>query len=99
MIKTFFTGLQYAGVELQKTVQKLRNPLMNPNYVISSLWQRRQQAADKPTLNLGLEGYLHPSLHVSKFTHFISILLLSFCITLCFPYKWKTWKGKNDKKC
>ncbi|KAJ9580258.1 hypothetical protein L9F63_004071 [Diploptera punctata] len=67
------TGVHHAGLELKDTVMKLRNPLMNPNYIISRLWQRRQQAADNPTLNLGLDGYLHPSLHTAA-------KLLEYCV-------------------
>jgi acyl-CoA dehydrogenase family protein 9 len=63
-IKIIFAGIQHAGVELQETVKKLRNPLMNPNFVIYKTWQRRQHLNDSPKLNLGLDGYLHPSLQV-----------------------------------
>jgi acyl-CoA dehydrogenase family protein 9 len=66
-------GVQHAGIELQETVKKLRNPLMNPNFVIYQLWQRRRQSSDSPKLNLGLDGYLHPSLQVSA-------TLLEYCV-------------------
>jgi hypothetical protein len=59
-----FAGIQYAGIELEEVVKKLRNPLMNPNFVIYKLWQKRQHVKDSPKLNLGLDGYLHPSLQV-----------------------------------
>lgn len=37
---------------------------MNPNLVLYKAWQKRQHINDSPKLNLGLDGYLHPSLQV-----------------------------------
>lgn len=66
-------GIQHAGVELQEIVKKLRNPLMNPNFLIYKVWQRRRHVNDSPKLNLGLDGYLHPSLQSAA-------KLLEYCV-------------------
>ncbi|PSN49598.1 Acyl-CoA dehydrogenase family member 9 [Blattella germanica] len=66
-------GIQHAGTELREVVNKLRNPLMNPNFIIKKVWQTRQQSNDNPTLNLGLDGYLHPSLQPAA-------KILEYCI-------------------
>ncbi|XP_046403316.1 complex I assembly factor ACAD9, mitochondrial-like isoform X2 [Ischnura elegans] len=55
-------GLQHAGTELKEVVQKLRNPTMNPGYVLKKMWERRLNAKDDPPLNLNLGHELHPSL-------------------------------------
>ncbi|XP_069694617.1 complex I assembly factor ACAD9, mitochondrial-like isoform X2 [Periplaneta americana] len=66
-------GIQHAGLELRDTVKKMRNPLMNPGFVLHKAWQQRQQANDSPKLNLGLDGYLHPSLQSAA-------KLLEYCV-------------------
>ncbi|KDR19102.1 hypothetical protein L798_06335, partial [Zootermopsis nevadensis] len=66
-------GIQYAGIELKEVTKKMRNPLMNPNFFFYTIWQKRRQVNDSPTLNLGLDGYLHPSLQGSA-------KLLEYCV-------------------
>ncbi|XP_063602339.1 complex I assembly factor ACAD9, mitochondrial-like [Penaeus indicus] len=55
-------GIQHAGAELRDTVKKLRNPLMNPSFVIGKGLERMRHQKDKPKLDLDLSGSLHPSL-------------------------------------
>lgn len=66
-------GLQHAGIELQQTVKKIRNPLMNPNFIISRAWQTRKHTVDNPKLSYELEGYLHPNLRTASH-------LLEYCV-------------------
>lgn len=66
-------GIQHAGIELRDSVKRLRNPLMNPGFVLYRVWQQRQQTSDSPKLNLGLDGYLHPSLQTAA-------KLLEYCV-------------------
>lgn len=53
---------QHAGKELAESVRKIRNPLMNPGFVLNSLWNRRRHVNDNPKLYMDLPGQLHPSL-------------------------------------
>lgn len=43
-------------------IKQLRNPLFYPGFILKRMWERRKQDADNPSLNLGLENFLHPSL-------------------------------------
>ncbi|KAK4296974.1 hypothetical protein Pmani_030578 [Petrolisthes manimaculis] len=56
------SGLQHAGLELRNLVKKLRNPLMNPGFILGKGIERFRQSKDNPKLDLGLSGHLHPSL-------------------------------------
>lgn len=58
----YCTGLQHAGVGLQNLVKKLRNPLMNPGFILGKGIERFRHSKDNPKLDLGLSGHLHPSL-------------------------------------
>merc|ERR1712142_255606 len=55
-------GLQYAGQELSQLVKKLRNPLMNPGFILGKGVETFRQKQDNPKLDLHLREQLHPSL-------------------------------------
>jgi len=55
-------GLQYAGQELSQMVKKLRNPLMNPGFVLGKGMDAIRQKRDNPKLDMDLREQLHPSL-------------------------------------
>lgn len=57
-----FSGLQSAGVELRNVVQKLRNPFMNPGFIIGKGIERFRHQNNNPKLDLDLAGHLHPTL-------------------------------------
>ena len=57
-------GVQHAGKGLSEMVKCMRNPLMNPSFVVSTAWQRFRRNVRKPYLTLRLSDYLHPSLLV-----------------------------------
>lgn len=78
------SGLQHAGIELQEVVQKLRNPLMNPGFIIGKGIEKFRQHKDNPKLDLNLSDHLHPSLKfggdaleycVKRFQYGVEILL------------------------
>nr|XP_053642557.1 complex I assembly factor ACAD9, mitochondrial-like [Cherax quadricarinatus] len=56
------SGLQHAGIELQSLIKKLRNPLMNPGFILGKSIERLRHQKDNPKLDLDLAGYIHPSL-------------------------------------
>ena len=60
-----FTGLQNAGSELREVVQKLRNPFMNPGFIIEKSIERFRQQKNTPKLDLDIAGHLHPTLQPS----------------------------------
>ena len=68
-----FTGLQTAGSELRGVVQKLRNPFMNPGFIIGKGIERFRQQKDSPKLDLDIAGHLHPTLQTSA-------QLLEYCV-------------------
>jgi len=55
-------GIQHAGKSLSEMVKKLRNPLMNPGFIIGKGMETLRQKKDNPKLDLGLREQLHPSL-------------------------------------
>lgn len=55
-------GIQYAGQELSQMVKKLRNPLMNPGFVLGKGMEAIRQKRDNPKLDLNLREQLHPAL-------------------------------------
>ncbi|XP_076325006.1 complex I assembly factor ACAD9, mitochondrial-like isoform X1 [Tachypleus tridentatus] len=57
-------GCQHAGVKLHDVVRKLRNPFMNPGFIIKKILQRSQQKNDRVKLKMDLRGHVHPSLGV-----------------------------------
>lgn len=75
-------GLQHAGIELQETVKRLRNPAMNPGFILKKLWERRLNAKDSPRLNLGLDYHLHPSLKASAKQLEYCILRLQYAVEI-----------------
>ncbi|KAF4533144.1 hypothetical protein B566_EDAN007955 [Ephemera danica] len=75
-------GLQYAGINLAETVKKLRNPLMNPGFILKKLLERRKQAKDRPKLTLGLNGFLHPSLEGASRQLEYSVLRLQYAVEI-----------------
>ncbi|XP_047102374.1 complex I assembly factor ACAD9, mitochondrial-like [Schistocerca piceifrons] len=83
-------GLQHAGIQLSETVRKIRNPAMNPGFILSKLWERRRQQMDDPKLILGLEGYLHPSLQVPA-------QMLEYCV-LRLPYAVEVVLSRHGQK-
>nr|CAD7401094.1 unnamed protein product [Timema poppensis] len=68
-----FKGLQHVGPLLNERVKGMRNPLNNPGLVFKTLWKRRNQDKDDPSLNLGLCNNLHPALEVPS-------KLLEYCV-------------------
>lgn len=68
-----FSGLQNAGSELSQTVQKLRNPFMNPGFIIEKSIERFRQQKNNPRLDLDIAGHLHPTLQPSA-------ELLEYCV-------------------
>lgn len=60
-----FSGLQTAGSELREVVQKLRNPFMNPGFIIGKGIERFRQQKNNPKLDLDIAGHLHPTLQPS----------------------------------
>nr|CAD7393503.1 unnamed protein product [Timema cristinae] len=78
-----FKGLQHIGPLLSERVKGLRNPLNNPGLVFKTIWKRRNQAKDHPSLNLGLCNNLHPALEVTWLTiisHLVPSKLLEYCV-------------------
>lgn len=67
------SGLQTAGGELREVVQKLRNPFMNPGFIIEKGIERFRQQNNSPKLDLDIAGHLHPTLQPSA-------QLLEYCV-------------------
>lgn len=81
------SGLQQAGMELQDLVKKLRNPLMHPGFILGKGLEQFRHQNDSPKLDLGLAGYLHPSLQsgaealeycVKRFQYAVETLLTRY---------------------
>ncbi|CAL4070634.1 unnamed protein product, partial [Meganyctiphanes norvegica] len=82
--------LQYAGIELSQMVKKLRNPLMNPGFIIGKGMENFRQKRDNPKLDLNLGEQLHPALGSSAEA-------LEYCIKR-FQYGVESVLGRHAKK-
>jgi len=83
-------GLQYAGIELNQMVKKLRNPLMNPGFIIGKGMENFRQKRDNPKLDLNLGEQLHPALGSSAEA-------LEYCVKR-FQYGVESVLGRHAKK-
>ncbi|CAB3259426.1 unnamed protein product [Arctia plantaginis] len=55
-------GIHHAGKMMSQEVKQMRNPLMNPTFIIKKVIANRHQEKDDPKLTLYLAEHLHPSL-------------------------------------
>lgn len=55
-------GLQHAGIIIQEQVSKIRNPFYHATANLIRMWTKRKDHEDRPSLNLKLKEYFHPSL-------------------------------------
>lgn len=69
------TGLSHAGVILNETIRKTRNPLDHPAFVFSRIF--KQTSIQKPKKKYDLEGYLHPSMEAAANFLELSILRMN----------------------
>lgn len=83
-------GLQQAGSELKDVVKKLRNPLMNPGFVLGKGIERMRNTKDNPKLDLNLAAYLHPSLKLGAEA-------LEYCVKR-FQYAVESVLSRHGKK-
>ncbi|KAK3858082.1 hypothetical protein Pcinc_035704 [Petrolisthes cinctipes] len=88
------SGLQHAGLELRNLVKKLRNPLMNPGFILGKGIERFRQSKDNPKLDLDLSGHLHPSLMggaeileycVKRFQYAVETVLARYGLEVAHP--------------
>uniref|UniRef100_A0A1B6GAU8 Acyl-CoA dehydrogenase/oxidase N-terminal domain-containing protein n=1 Tax=Cuerna arida TaxID=1464854 RepID=A0A1B6GAU8_9HEMI len=77
-------GLQYAGMTMNETVGKLRNPFDYPNFIMKRLFTLRQHTKDNPKLILKLYEQLHPSLKDSANELEYCVLRLQYAVTVIF---------------
>lgn len=75
-------GIQHAGIELKDVVKKIRNPFMNPGFALKFILQDARHRSDKPSLNLQLKGFVHPSLQQSANQLEYCILRLQYGVRL-----------------
>ena len=68
-------GVQHAGKGLAEVVRKLRNPMMNPGFVLSKTFELLRRKWSKRYLTLGLAQFVHPTLQVE-------MLILDYCVNL-----------------
>ncbi|XP_018579425.1 acyl-CoA dehydrogenase family member 9, mitochondrial [Anoplophora glabripennis] len=65
-IMTALFGLQFAGVQLNERISKIRNPLFHGSFILRRMWTDRRNVGDDPKLDLRLGDYLHPSLDIAS---------------------------------
>uniref|UniRef100_A0A2P2I242 Acyl-CoA dehydrogenase family member 9 n=1 Tax=Hirondellea gigas TaxID=1518452 RepID=A0A2P2I242_9CRUS len=80
-------GIQHAAPELKEAVKKLRNPFMNPNYIVKTFFREFRDRNDNPKLIRDLPGHLHPSLELSansldycveRFRYSVQLILVKY---------------------
>lgn len=54
-------GLQFAGMQLQDLIKRIRNPLFHTKEAFSRMWTQRRHNRDNPRLTLQLHQFLHPT--------------------------------------
>ncbi|KAG7164836.1 Complex I assembly factor ACAD9-like [Homarus americanus] len=82
--------LQHAGNEMKGMIQKLRNPLMNPGFILGKGIERIRQHKDNPKLDLNLSDSLHPSLKAAGD-------ILEYCVKR-FQYSVETVLARHGRE-
>ncbi|KAK7086337.1 Acyl-CoA dehydrogenase, N-terminal domain [Halocaridina rubra] len=76
-------GLQHAGNELKEMVKKLRNPLMNPGFILGKGLEKYRHTKDNPKLDLKLNEYLHPSLKLGSDALEYCVKRFQYAVEVC----------------